>query len=159
MSYVALANNLEGVSYSSVRAGEMADRDHRKIIQQFVIDEFCTPIYRAWLQSAMTTGALALPVNKLDKFSQAATWTPRSWAWVDPQREIQSQILGLKAGVLSLGDVQKNYGRDVEELFTQLNQEATLAAGMGVDYDFAPYGRQVSTFMNDNEPQPTTQEG
>ena len=159
VSYVALANNLEGVSYSSVRAGEMADRDHWKMIQQFVIDEFCTPIYRAWLQSAMTTGALALPVNKFDKFSQAAAWTPRSFPYVDPQREMQSQILGLKSGVLSLADVQAHYGRDVEELFTQLNQEATLAAGMGVDYDFAPYGRQVSTFMNEPEQQPTTQEG
>ena len=72
---------------------------------------------------------------------------------------MQAQILGLKAGVISLQDVEANYGRDVEELFTQLTQEANLAGSMGIDYDFAPFGRQVSTFVNDNEPQPTTQEG
>ena len=151
VSYVALANNLEGVSYSSVRAGEMADRDHWKLVQRFVIDEFCTPIYNAWLASTMTNSVLSIPITKLDKFTRSAEWTPRSWAWVDPQREIQSQILGLKAGVLSLADVQANYGRDVEELFTQLTQEQNLSSEVGLDYDFAPYGRANENIHTDRE--------
>jgi len=159
VSYVGLANNLEGVSYSSVRAGEMADRDHWKTIQRLVIDQFCRPIFRAWLQASLESGAFMMPLNKFDKFADAAHFIPRSWGWVDPQKEMQAQILGLKAGVISLQDVEANYGRDVEELFTQLTQEANLAGSMGIDYDFAPFGRQVSTFVNDNEPQPTTQEG
>jgi lambda family phage portal protein len=143
VSYYALANDLTAVSYSSIRAGELADRDFYKTIQQFLIRHFVERIFREWLLMAMTTNHVTLPIQKFDKFADAAHFRGRGFAWVDPQREIQAQILALNNGLVSLQDVASNYGRDVEEVFEQIALEKELAKTYGVTMAFEPFGQKM----------------
>ena len=143
VSYVSLANNLEGVSYSSIRQGTIEDRDHFKVVQQFMIDQFVDPIYRAWLEMAITVGRINLPMGKYDLFADQVIYRPRGFAWVDPQKEINASVIALNNGIVSLQDVHSQYGRDTEEIFEQINRESELADRYSIDTAFQPFGTKL----------------
>ena len=143
VSYVSLANNLEGVSYSSIRQGTIEDRDHFKMVQQFMIDQFIDPIYRAWLEMAITVGRVSLPMGKYDLFADQVIYRPRGFAWVDPAKEINASVTALNNGIVSLQDVHSQYGRDTEEIFEQINRESELADRYGIDTAFQPFGTKL----------------
>ena len=144
ISYHSLANDLSSVNYSSIRAGSLEDRAQFGVIQEFVVAHFIEPIFREWLEMAMTTNQIPLPMTRFDKFAESATFIPRSWSYVDPQKEIQANILGLKSGQVTMADIQSTYGRDVEELFEQHDREKKLAEQYGVSTAFQPFGAQTT---------------
>ena len=144
ISYHSLANDLSSVNYRSIRAGSLEDRAQFGVIQEFVVAHFIEPVFREWLEMAMTTNQIPLPMTRFDKFADSATFIPRSWSYVDPQKEIQANILGLKSGQVTMSDIQSAYGRDVEELFEQHDREKKLAEQYGVSTAFQPFGAQTT---------------
>lgn len=86
VSYVALANDLRGVSYSSIRQGVLSDQDHWRMLQQLFIHEVMTEIFEEWLTCSLIYGAFNLPFSKFDKFN-VPKFQPRGWEWVDPLKE------------------------------------------------------------------------
>ena len=144
ISYHSLANDLSSVNYSSIRAGSLEDRAQFGVIQEFVVAHFIEPVFREWLEMAMTTNQIPSPMTRFDKFADSATFIPRSWSYVDPQKEIQANILGLKSGQVTMSDIQSTYGRDVEELFEQHDREKKLAEQYGVSTAFQPFGAQTT---------------
>jgi lambda family phage portal protein len=143
VSYVSLANNLEGVSYSSIRQGTIEDRDHFKMMQKFMVDHFIDEIYRSWLEMAITVGRVQLPMQKYDLFADNVIYRPRGFAWVDPQKEIAANVLALNNGIVSLQDIHAHYGRDTEEVFEQVDRERELADRYNIDTAFQPFGTKL----------------
>ena len=86
VSYVALANDLQGVSYSSIRYGALSDQDMWRMLQALFIAEVMNDFYPEWLEMSLASGAINLPLDKFEKFN-AAKWQPRGWDWVDPLKE------------------------------------------------------------------------
>jgi len=142
ISYHSLSNDLSSVNYSSLRAGSLEDRDQYRMLQKFMIEHFVEPVFRAWLTQAMTTG-INLPIQKYDKFADNVSFIPRSWGWVDPQKEMMANIQGLQNGIVTYQDIESNYGRDVEELFEQHEREERLAEQYGVKTAFQPFGMKM----------------
>ena len=140
VSYVDLANNLEGVNYSSIRQGVMEQRDYYRTVQKFVIQHFVRPVYLKWLNYAMTTNQVSIPITKYDKFANSVTFIPRSWSWIDPQKEMTANVVGLQNGQVTMTDIQSSMGRDPEELFEELSREKALADQYGIETAFSPYG-------------------
>ena len=140
VSYTALSNDLTGVSYSSIRQGTIEERDHYRMLQSFLIQHFCEPVFRAWLDSALDFGNVPIPLTKYDKFADNAMFRGRGFAWVDPQREIQAAVTGISNGLISMNDVAANYGRDVEELFAQIQSDKEMAERYGLKMAFEPFG-------------------
>ena len=143
VSYTALANDLEATSYSSIRQGALDERDTYKNLQKFFADHFVRPIFDAWLGAAMEAQSFGIGVNKFDKFSDAAEFRGRAWGWVDPQKEMSAAINGLRAGILSLQDVASQYGKDSEELLSQIQRDKALMEQFGVVYALEPYAAQL----------------
>jgi len=142
VSYYALANDLTQTSYSSIRQGAIDDRDFYKMLQRFLIDHFVRPVFREWLLQSMTVGGVTLPINKYDKFADSASFRPRGFQWVDPQKEIAAQVTALQNGLISMQDVAGVYGRDVEETFAQIARDKQTAADFGLSLAFEPFGAQ-----------------
>ena len=84
-----------------------------------------------------------LPMSRYDKFANSANFIPRSFSWVDPQKEMMASISGMQSGLVTFQDVQANYGRDVEELFEQHEREQKLAEQYGVKTAFQPFGMKI----------------
>ncbi len=150
VSYTSLANDLEATSYSSIRQGALEERDFYQNTQSFMIDHFIRPVFDAWLGAAMEVDSFGIPVRQFDKFSNAAEFRGRSWNWVDPQKEMNAAISGLNAGILSLQDVASNYGKDTEELLTQIARDKALMEQFGINYALEPYGVQKMPEVADN---------
>lgn len=155
VSYTSLANDLEGVSYSSIRQGALEDRDQWKIVQDFLIQHFVEPVYRAFLMSIMENSVINIPPSRFDKFAEATVFRARGFQWVDPLKEMNASVVGLQNGLLSMQDIANQQGRDVEEIFDQIQAEKEMAARYGLSMAFEPFGTKapVPAEITDANPQ------
>lgn len=127
VSYNGIAKDLEGVNYSSLRQGELDDRDFWKLIQDFMARKLCEPVKESWLDMGLLKpGALNLPPSKRDKFA-AFEWRPRGWPWVDPQKDITADAQAINLGVKSRSQVCAERGVDFEDVLRELKHEIELA--------------------------------
>ena len=143
VSYTSLANDLEGVSYSSIRQGALEDRDQWKIIQDFLIQHFVEPVYRAFLLAVMQGAVINIPASRFDKFAESTVFRARGFQWVDPLKEMNASVVGLQNGLLSMQDIANQQGRDVEEIFDQIQAEKEMAARYGLTMAFQPFGNKA----------------
>ena len=74
ISFVSLSNNLESVSYSSIRQGATEERDNLRVFQKFIIQHLAEPVFREWLPIGNTKGIIPFPSNCFDKFADAAVF-------------------------------------------------------------------------------------
>ena len=146
VAYHSLANDLEGVSFSSIRSGTLEERDRWTKDQEWFIGCFVEPVYRQWLQMALLSGAItmpngsALPASKAAKFARHE-WQARRWEWVDPQADMNAKILAVKAGLMAPQDLCASMGYDYEDTIKAIGEAQKLAAEFGVSltaYDGAP---------------------
>jgi len=93
VSYVSLANDLRSVSFSSIRQGALQERDEWKSLQGWLIEHLLQDIYEEWLLMSITSGALKLPLYKIEKFKNVI-WRGRRWQWVDPLKRDQRECKG-----------------------------------------------------------------
>lgn len=132
VSYNALASDLEGVNFSSIRAGLLEEREQWRSLQKVVQEQFLDPVFESWIEYASLSGALSpLPASKLEKFS-AATWTHRGWAWVDPKKDMDAAVIGIHNALRTRTEVLAEQGRDFEETCRQLAAEQAMMARYGV---------------------------
>jgi lambda family phage portal protein len=143
ISYHSLSNDLTSVNYSSIRQGALEDRSMYQIYQQFVIEHFINPVFQSWLEMAISTGYISLPAGKIDKFSRSINYIPRSFAWIDPLKEMQANVLGLQNGTITYADISSSYGRDTEELFEQHQREIELAKQYNIELAYQPFGQKM----------------
>ena len=139
--YNELANDLEGVSYSSLRQSVLEAREYYKFMQRFLAQHLLEPVYLKWLEMAIMKNKLNLPMTKFDKFTRVR-FVGKGFSWIDPQREAQANVLLLKNGLISVQDVQQNYGRDTEDLYSQLQAEKNLRQNFEVQVAYEPYGEK-----------------
>lgn len=89
-NYNVLANDYEGVSWSSLRQAILEDREHWKRMQGWYISQVKTPIYRRWLRNALLKGGIeGLAGYDLRRVS-GHKFMGRRWQWVDPLKDEQA---------------------------------------------------------------------
>jgi len=146
VSYHSLGNDLEGVSFSSIRSGTLEDRDRWSSDQEWFISTFMEPVFQQWLTMALASGQItmpngsALPLAKRDKFS-THQWQPRRWEWVDPKGDMDAKVLSVKAGLMAPQDLCSSMGYDFEDVLTSIKAAQDLAKTLGVSltaYDATP---------------------
>lgn len=131
VSYNSLAADLEGVNYSSLRQGALAERDVWQALQTFQIEHLMAPVYERWLVWAITTRALPVPAARLEKFS-AVDWQPRGWQWVDPLKEVQAHREAVDLRIASRTEIAASRGRSIDDIFAEHAAEQEQAAAAGV---------------------------
>ena len=140
VSYCTLANDLESVNYSSIRQGALEERNYFQCEQYRMIRNFHDMVYSKWLEMTLLTDLLGgLPPSKLPKFNNPI-WRARGWQWIDPKKEVEALKIGVENGFLSHQDVQAGYGRDVEDVFSQIQSDKELAEKFGIQLAFEPFG-------------------
>jgi lambda family phage portal protein len=121
--YNTLANDLEGVNYSSLRNGKLETQDEWMCLQVWFREGFHDPLWPEWLSHAFLAGELKpLPVSKFAKYD-CAVWQPRRWAWVDPLKDMQATQLELDSCLTSYSQVMRERGRDPEATWRELAKD------------------------------------
>ncbi|WP_294964523.1 phage portal protein [Sulfurimonas sp.] len=131
VSYNSLANDLEGVNFSSLRSGIIEEREVWKDLQKWLTEHLLDDVFADWLDMALLTQSVALPYFKIDKFI-APTWMPRKFDWIDPLKDVQANILAIKEGLKTHSQLAAEMGMDIEELYEQLAYEKDLREKYGI---------------------------
>lgn len=119
VSYNSLANDLSSVNYSSIRSGLLEEREHWLLLQTWFAQQCCTPIFKAWLKSALLNRKLTYSISDYNRIADP-TWQGRRWPWVDPLKDLKAIELELQLGLTSLDEVIRRLGRDPEQVFQNL---------------------------------------
>lgn len=140
VAYHTLANDLEGVNFSSARAGTLEERDNWMGAQEWFAAAFLYPVFTDWLRMALLKGAITfsngspLPAARLDKFNRPL-WQGRRWQWVDPAKDIEANIAAIDAGLKSRREVIAEQGRDIDDVWLQLQAEQKRAGELGIQLE------------------------
>lgn len=136
ISYSSLSQDMSQTNYSSSRLALLEERDNWRVLQQWMIDSFHQRIFEAWLDLAVLSGALQLPLYETDPDRyRKVRWMPRGWSWVDPQKEITALREAEMAGYVTKAEIIAESGGDIEEVFTQRRRELDLAADLQLTFD------------------------
>ena len=161
VAYHKLASDLEGVNYSSARAGELDERDTWEVWQDWFADIFLNDVFGAWLEVQLLAGRLllpagsALPISKFDKFN-APAWRARSWAWVDPVKDMVASEKELANRLTSRSRICDENGEDLETIFMEIKAERDLAKKYGIELiDPLPSGAKLTVTAADTNVNPT----
>ena len=121
-SYHTLANDMEAVNFASGMIGLGEERDFWKTIQYWFIENFSEPVFTAWLEMAIITGIVPLPMSKFAKFN-APAFQGRRWKFVNPAVEVEAikTMLDLRLTSITRQCAEQNIDRD--ELFQEIADE------------------------------------
>jgi lambda family phage portal protein len=137
LTYEQLSNDLSGVNYSSIRAGLLAFRRKVEALQhQMIVFSFCDPIWRYWVNTAMTAGIIkARDFRKNTPDYYRVKWIAPGWTWVDPEKEVNADKIAVRAGFKSLPQVISERGYDIEEIIAETKAAYDLADKAGIIFD------------------------
>lgn len=167
VSYNTLANDLEGVSFSSIRQGTLSERDHWMDMQEWLIEQMLEPLFQAWLPRALlkgipVTGAnnATLRPDRIEKYREHA-WQARRWDWVDPDKDSKTAARDIANKIKSPSQVIRERGRDPRAVWRQwaADRQAMIDAGIPealVDSTLAG-PMQTPTAGNTSEQEPSNE--
>ena len=140
-SYSTISGDLRDVNFSSLRQGVLDERDGWKVLQAFARDHIVKPAFAWWLPMAILSGQLQVPAGlALDDILEAANWTPRGWPWVDPLKDSQTAIIGIRSCTSTLLSECAGKGLDWRDVIDQRARENAYARLKGVSIDLTTSG-------------------
>lgn len=136
ISYHTLSNDLEGVNYSSIRAGVLDDREIFKGIQNWFIRCLIRPVYEQWVDMAYMSGAIKIggvaPLSRVVTDYYPAAYQGRRWDWVDPQKDGNANDMAIRNRTTSVSQVIRDKGGDPETLFREIQRERQMMEQLGI---------------------------
>jgi capsid protein len=121
------------VNYSSIRAGLLEEREVWKSLQRYLIEHLCEPLFSSWLEDELAMNRLGLPIGKMFKFD-VPEFQGRRWAWVDPKKDMEASIMGIRAGLTSARKVIAEGGGDIYDIYAAQQADKALAEEKGLSF-------------------------
>ncbi|MAY42391.1 MULTISPECIES: phage portal protein [unclassified Neptuniibacter] len=158
VSYNRLANDLEGVNFSSLRSGELDERDMYKVLQFFVIEELEERINRNWMRMSLLTQALPFSMLEFDHICQPS-FQPRGWGWVDPKNDSKAHTEDINNRTRTRSSFIREAGEDPEEVFDEFEWEEQLLQGRGLLNETEQNSESEGDEQESEDEQPSGSEG
>lgn len=155
--YHELGQDLASVNFSSIRAGLLDARDTWQMLQQWVIECFCQPIYEAWLGNAILAGGLSLDPSGLAAYKDGAEWHGRGWDWVDPLKDVSASVLAIENGLSTRTRELAKRGLDFDEITAELKVEVDRLNELGLKLGSDLKGDAVIAAAGTEEDEPPPQ--
>jgi len=129
VEYSNFANDWSGVSFSSVRAGTISERDQWIVEQNDMISQCKRPQFLMWLNSFLSLSISGnLPMNKITKFAEGY-FRGRRWMWVDPARDMTAAEKAVEHGWKTNTQVASDLGGDYGDNVEEIKRETALVGG------------------------------
>lgn len=159
LTYEMLTGDLTGVNYSSIRAGLLEFRRRAEAFQhQVLVYRFCRPVWRAWCDAA----ALAGVIDPVDYATNQANyldveWKPPAWAWVDPLKDMQAEVLAIDNLLKARSAAIKSMGDEPEETDRMIAEDQAREEQLGLERR-TTNGQAVAS-QNEQQPQQQPADG
>lgn len=133
MSYELMSRDFDKASFSSARQGMLEDRKTFEPMQRYMAEHLCAPIYREWMDLCVMAGLLDIQdyYSNREKY-QLCEWVTPGWAWIDPSKEVNADIVALQNGGKTLAQWCAERGYDWREQLEQMALEKETAEAMGL---------------------------
>jgi lambda family phage portal protein len=132
LEYACFANDSAGVSFSSVRVGTLAERDHWRNMQAQMIEQFASPVFRAWLRSFLKYRASSPYIpSDYDRLVEHE-FRGRTWEWVDPMKDVNAAAVAVSHGWKTDTQIAADYGTDFEENLAEAKRLKKKKADAGI---------------------------
>lgn len=118
VSYHSLTGDVSDANFSGARIALMDERDGWRVRQRRMINGLHEVVFRDWIEMALLSGYLDLPVADPDKICKPSWW-PRTWDWVDPQKDVDAALTAIQGGLSTYQEELGKRGRDWRETFDQ----------------------------------------
>jgi lambda family phage portal protein len=142
VAYNNLANDLEGVNFSSIRSGTLDEREQWMDRQKLLIKSLCRPVFKEWLPRALLAGLIKntktsqpLPASKLAAYKKHH-WQPRRWSWVDPKADVAAAVESKNNLLSSPGQLIRESGRDPHEVWREFSRDIKAMRDAGIPDEF-----------------------
>lgn len=140
VAYTSLANDLEGVNFSSIRQGTLDEREHWKELQEWLIESLHEPVFAEWLPRALLAGLIKadgkpLPATNLARYS-AVTWQARRWAWIDPRADADAAVTSKNNLLKSPGEIIREDGKDPAAVYREIAADIEQMKAAGIPDKF-----------------------
>jgi len=114
-TYEQMTGDLSQVNYSSMRAGLVEfRRDITQLQRQMLIPAFCNPVWDIFIKTSQAMGLI--PVGIYD-----AEWTTPRFEAVDPLKDVQADILAVRAGMMTLKESIARQGYDPADTLKEID--------------------------------------
>lgn len=139
--YNTLANDAEGINFTSLRHFTLSDREVYKQIQNFIAEELLKPIAEEFIERARHLGLIkiraktgvSIPLSRpLENYLPCA-FQGRRWPWVDPLKDILSRKEEIKLGVTTPSEIVRESGRDPERVWRELERDIARLEKIGIN--------------------------
>lgn len=126
--------------------GDISDRvlrvllnDFRRRIEQLqfgvYVFQLCRPVRAAWLDTAVLSGAIALPDYTAKRRDYLRTrWVPHGWAYIHPVQDVEGKLKEIKGGLNSRSEHVLRTGYDAEQVDAENAQDNARAEKLGLNY-------------------------
>ena len=144
LPYELVSGDLEGVTYSSIRAGLVEFRRRVEQLQHnVVVHMFCRPIWERFVRIAVLSGDL--PARDFDADPAAylgCSWLPPKFDYVDPMKDVQAEILAIDAGLKSRGQAISERGYDAEQVDAEIAADKARTDMLGLSVGTPPVPKE-----------------
>lgn len=133
-NYNSLANDLEGVNFSSLRHATLEERDQWRREQNHFASIVSQAVYEDWLTTSLATDALRpLSESGFNRY-RAAKWGGKRWAWIDPLKEAQGNQASLPFYGKTVTEIASERGRTVRDIAAEIKEERAVFAEFGIEH-------------------------
>jgi lambda family phage portal protein len=136
--YEALTGDMSGVNDRTVRVVFNEFRLRIQMVQHHLIAfQLCRPIWRAWMDAAVLSGALPISVANYTANPDAylaVKWTPPRTPYIHPVQDVEAQRAAIRAGLTSRSAVVSELGEDAESIDEQQREDNERADEYGLQY-------------------------
>lgn len=142
VAYNNLANDLEGVNFSSIRQGTLDEREHWKELQEWLIEDLVQPVFEAWLKYSLLKGKIVsshgvpLPAALYGRLLKGCGWQPRRWQWIDPTADVDAAVNSKNALLKSPGEIIREWGGEPLDVWAEFASDIKSMQDAGIPNDF-----------------------
>ena len=132
IDYPSLANDWEGVNYTSSRTAQLAARKNYLHYQVMFSESFTQRIYNGWLLYAITSGELDLKIENIERYKRIKL-TGERWRFVDPFKEAVAHKLLIDNKLQTYSDYYAERGEDFDEKMLEYQSDLQIMKEHKID--------------------------
>lgn len=122
VNYNSIANDLEGVNFSSIRHGVLEDRDNWKKKQAWMRETLLDRVFGNWLKMSLLSAALGkLKFLHFDQYNEPQ-FQGRRWEWVNPLQDEKANTEAISNLTKSPQSIIRERGQDPEEVIREIEE-------------------------------------
>jgi lambda family phage portal protein len=149
LTYEQFTGDLEGLNFSSIRAGLLEFRRRIEQLQlHFIVHRWCRPVAKWFADVAVMSGAANVPGYWKDPGAFLPSWKPPKWDWVDPLKDVMADMLEVRAGFNTRANKITERALDADVVNDQLMVEQAMKLVLDSDPSKTSVAGQVQAVNN-----------